>query len=253
MAGRVRILEVDPDLGEELERPSFEAARARCTAELVIPTGGSSWPTAADRPEAAEQLGYLVVRGTVLHRLQLARRSTVDLLGPGDIARPWAGREDIAELVNPSRWQLLEEVELAALDRVFLQEAARWPELSVAIANRIGRRLRSLLLRLAVAQIPQLETRLRVVFWDLADRFGRVRREGVLLPLRLRQDVLAALASATRSAVNRKLAALQRDGILERVPAGWLLHAGPPAELFTLEAGRRAGERVLAAGLDSRM
>ena len=235
MAGRVRILELDPDLGEELARPRFEAARARCTAERVVVTRERSWEIPVERPEAAEQFGYLVLRGTILHRLRLAGRATVDLLGPGDVVRPWGGPEDISELDNPTRWQPLDELELAALDRVFLQEAARWPELSVALANRIGRRNRSLLLRLAVARIPQLETRLRVVLWDLADRFGRVHRDGVLLPLPLRQDVLAALVSASRSAVNRKLASLEREGAIERDPERWWLRAGPPPELFALD------------------
>jgi CRP/FNR family transcriptional regulator, cyclic AMP receptor protein len=242
--GRVRILELDPDLGEELEGERFEAARVRCTAELVSPLTGSPWPPASDRTEAGEHFGFLVVRGTIVHRLRLAGRGTVDIVGPGDVVRPWAAPEDIAELVNPSRWQLLDEVELPALDRVFLQEAARWPALLVALANRIGRRTRSLLLRLAVAQIPQLETRLRVVLWDLADRFGRVRQDGILLPVRLRQDVVAALVSASRSAVSRKLASLQREGVLERVPRGWLLCAGPPPELFALEDGLHEGRRV---------
>jgi CRP/FNR family transcriptional regulator, cyclic AMP receptor protein len=242
--GRVRVLELDPDLGEGLEGQSFEAARVRCTAELVVPSTGSAWPSSSDRAVAGEHFGFLLIRGSILHRLQLAGRGTVDLVGPGDIVRPWAAPEDIAELVNPSRWQLLEEVQLAALDRVFLQEAARWPALSVALANRMGRRTRSLLLRLAVAQIPQLETRLRVVLWDLADRFGRVRQDGVLLPVRLRQDVVAALVSASRSAVSRKLASLQREGVLERVPRGWLLRAGPPPELFALEEGLGDGRRL---------
>jgi CRP/FNR family transcriptional regulator, cyclic AMP receptor protein len=248
--GRVRILELDPDLGEELDCHSFEVARDRCTVELVIPSSGALWPGASDRTDAGEHFGFLVVRGTILHRLRLAGRGTVDLVGPGDIVRPWASREDIAELVNPSRWQVLGEVRLAALDRVFLDEAARWPELSVALANRIGRRARSLLLRLAVAQIPQLETRLRVVLWDLADRFGRVRRDGVLLPVRLREDVVAALVSASRSAVSRKLASLQREGALERVPDGWLLCAGPPPELFALEEGLAEGTRLADAPVD---
>jgi CRP/FNR family transcriptional regulator, cyclic AMP receptor protein len=236
LRGRVRVLDLDPDLGEGLDGRRFEAARARCTAGRAVVTGRTLLKGEAARPAASEQFGYLVLRGTILQRLTLAGRATVDLLGPGDVVRPWGGVEDISELVNPTRWQPLSEVDLAALDRVFLIEAAPWPEISVALANRVGRRVRSLLLRLAVAQIPQLETRLRVVLWDLADRFGHVHRDGVLLALRLRQDVVAALVSASRSAVNRKLASLERHGDIESTSRGWLLRAGPPPELFAPDA-----------------
>jgi hypothetical protein len=85
MAGRVRMLEIDPDLGEELDRSRFDMARPGCTTELVIPAGGTTWLAAADRPEAAEQLGYLVVGRTVLHRVQLAGRGPVPVAG--DVVR----------------------------------------------------------------------------------------------------------------------------------------------------------------------
>jgi CRP/FNR family transcriptional regulator, cyclic AMP receptor protein len=234
--GRVRILELDPGLGGGLDRPSFEAARSRCTAQLMVLGRGSPAPAALDS-EATQQFGFLVVNGVVLQRLQLVARETVDLLGPGDVARPWTALNDVTQRVTPTHWQVLERVKLAALDRVFLEEAAPWPELSAALADRVARPMRSLLLRLAVAQIPQLETRLRVVLWDLADRFGRVGREGVLVPLQLRHDVIAGLVSASRAAVSRKLSTLEREGALGRDGRGWWLYQGPPAELFSLEDG----------------
>lgn len=231
--GRVRILNIDPELGAGLDRSSFELARRRCTAELIVARRGSSWPAAVDAGAQANQIGFLVVQGTVLHRLRLAGRDAVELLGPGDFVRPWPAEDDMAELLNPSRWELLDDVEFAGLDSVFAEQARQWPELSVALSQRLERRLRSLMLRLAVARIRRLETRLRIVLWDLADRVGRVDREGVFVPVRLRQDVLGGLVSATRPAVGRALAELQQQGAVKRDRRGWRLAGDPPAELFS--------------------
>jgi CRP/FNR family transcriptional regulator, cyclic AMP receptor protein len=245
--GRVRVLERDPDLGAGLDRPRFELARARCTAERIVVARRSPWPAVDDPHEEAEQVAFLVLRGTLLHRLRLAGRETVELLGPGDVVRPWSALDDIAELLNPSRWEPLDDVELAALDQVFFEHARPWPELSVALTERMERRMRSSLLRLAVAQIPQLETRLRVVLWDLAGRFGVVDRDGVLLPVRLRHAVLAALVCASRAAVGRALGELQRRDAVRRDRRGWRLREGPPAELFALDRPAAKGRSTSTA------
>jgi CRP/FNR family transcriptional regulator, cyclic AMP receptor protein len=230
--GRVRILECDPDLGSGLDRSNFEVARARCTAELVVARRVAGFAAVGQ----ADELGLLVLRGTLLHRLRLAGRETVELLGAGDVVRPWPAPDDLAELLNPGRWVVLDETELGVLDRVYVEQSRPWPELSAGLAQRVERRLRSLLLRLAVAQIPQLEMRLRLVLWDLADRLGRVDREGVFVPVQLRQDVLAGLVCASRAAVGRALGELQRRGTVTRDRRGWRLGGAPPDELF-------AGER----------
>ena len=206
IVSRIRVLDADPDLGAGIRRDLFEQARRRCTAELSVP--GGEWPPAGV-PANGDVFGFLVLGGAVLQRVRVAGRETVDLFGPGDVVRPWGPIDDFAELLNPSRWQLLDDVELAVLDRQFLEEARPWPEVIAALGGRIARHVCSLLNRLAVAQIPRVETRLRVVLWDLADRFGRVNRDGVLLPLQLRHDVLAGLVSASREAASRAVAGLQ--------------------------------------------
>lgn len=231
--GRIRVLEADPDLGAHIRRDLFERARLSCTVELTIP-GREAWPPPSVE-RATELLGFLVLRGVVLQRTHLAGRETVDIFGPGDVVTPWGPLDDFAELLNPSRWQLIDDVALGVLDRQFLEEATPWPELVTALAERNARHGRSLISRLAVAQIPRVETRLRIVLWDLADRFGRVGREGVLLPLRLRHDVLAGLVSSSREAASRAVGGLQRDGLLVREPRGWLLRGGPPPETFAVE------------------
>jgi CRP-like cAMP-binding protein len=84
---------------------------------------------------------------------------------------------------------------------------------------------------MAIVQQPRVETRLHMLLWHLADRSGTVSADGVTLPLRLTQGVLAALVAARRPTVSAALRALERDGKLTRTPQGWLLRGSPPGGL----------------------
>jgi CRP-like cAMP-binding protein len=83
---------------------------------------------------------------------------------------------------------------------------------------------------LALAQIPSLQERLLLTLWHLADRFGRVRGDGVLLPLPLTHDTLADLAAAQRPSVTTALGRLRTRGLIEPGGQGWLLRGEPPAQ-----------------------
>jgi len=86
--------------------------------------------------------------------------------------------------------------------------------------------------RLAIAQLPNLESRLHLLMWHLADRWGRRELDGVVLPLRLSQGLLAELVAATRSSVNTALRRLTADGVLrQRDDRTWLLIVEPPPAL----------------------
>lgn len=67
-----------------------------------------------------------------------------------------------------------------------------------------------------------------MLFWQLADHWGLVRPDGVLIPIRLTHDTLAALVAARRPTVSAALCELQRDKRITRVgQEGWLLHGQP--------------------------
>jgi CRP/FNR family transcriptional regulator, cyclic AMP receptor protein len=226
---RIRVLEVDQDLGAALDEDAYARARQRCTAQTIALAAGRRWWV--DPADALEHLGFLVLRGVLLYRLRLADRATIDLVGAGDLVRPWPPVDEYAELFTASRWQVLESAELAVLDTRFLREAARWPELLIALTERMSWHARSLELRLAISQMPQLISRLRVMLWHLADRFGRVDRDGVLLPLHLSRQVLAELVGADRESVSRRLRELAEQDAVLPDPRGWRLRGAPPAEL----------------------
>ena len=238
--GRIRLLELDPDLAPTLSGEAVGRASVCVTAKLIGLDRGRR-ECLFDPQEAFDHYGLLVLAGVLLYRLRLAGRETVDLLGPGDLVRPWPALDEYAELFTESRWQALQPVQLAALDRRFLREAAPWPELLIALSERTAGHARSLALRLAISQIPQLASRVQVMLWQLADRFGRVDRDGILVPVRLSHEVIAELVSARRETVSRRLKELAERGLVLPDRRGWRLCGAPPPELLALEQAAPAG------------
>jgi CRP/FNR family cyclic AMP-dependent transcriptional regulator len=230
---RVSVLDVDHGLGAALDRDAYARARHGCTAHTLALSAGQRWSVHPD--DAFGHLGFLVVRGVLLYRLRVAGRETIDLVGGGDLVRPWPPVDEYAELFAASRWQVLESAELAVLDVRFMHEAAAWPELLIALTERMSWHARSLELRLAISQIPRLTSRLQVMLWHLADRFGHVDRHGVLVPLHLSREVLAELVGARREPVSRRLRELAERGLVLPDPRGWRLSGPPPQELLASE------------------
>jgi CRP-like cAMP-binding protein len=64
--------------------------------------------------------------------------------------------------------------------------------------------------------------------WELADRYGTVRKDGVHVPLPMTHQVVSELAAARRPSVSGGLSRLAASGVVERVEDGWLLHGEPP-------------------------
>lgn len=221
-----RLLEIDPDLGQALSPGRFAQARA----ELLC--RGLEWGRGAlpdRRPaDAAAYLGLLIVDGLITRRTSLAGRRCVELLGPGDLLRPWQPDEEHVVAPTFASLSALEPVRLAVLDRHASLRIGRWPEVMASLMERAIRRARVTSDALAVAQVPRVEDRLLILFWHLADRFGRVTPEGVVLPLRLSHEMLAALIGAQRPTVTAALAPLVEHGdVQRRADRTWLLTGSP--------------------------
>jgi CRP-like cAMP-binding protein len=90
-------------------------------------------------------------------------------------------------------------------------------------------RSRRLANTLAIASHPRLDERLRLLLWELADRYGTVHRDGVHLRLPLTHGVLAELGAARRPSVSTALGRLLRTGEVDRRDGMWLLRGEPPA------------------------
>jgi CRP-like cAMP-binding protein len=157
------------------------------------------------------------------------------LLGQGDLLRPWQGEGAQSTLSSTSGWRVLEDARIAVLDRHTAVRFARYPELTGRLVAKSLERSRNLATAMAIAHHSRVDTRLHMLFWHLADRWGRVCPGGVLIPLRLTHALLADLVSARRPSVSTGLSEMVRRGQVERVGRGWLLRGDPPGELLQLQ------------------
>jgi hypothetical protein len=221
--GAVALLEADPDLADSLPPGEREAASRQLVAPaLDLPVG--LWDTSElGRQCGATAFGVLIIDGLMTRTVTLAGRTTGEIVGIGDVLRPWEVEEGVPPVPFEVQWHVLTVSRLAVLDRRLIAAAARWPSLLSEIAHRAVKRSRSLSLQLALGQVPRVDGRLLLLFWRLADRWGRVTPDGIVVPLRLTHETLAALVAARRPSVTSALGRLSHKELLRRTDVGWLL------------------------------
>jgi hypothetical protein len=220
----IRILEADPGLASVLDAVTLQNATLELRAPLLTLPRGEWHP--GSTPFEPGYLGILVVDGLIARYLQVTGARCAELLGKGDLLRPW--QEDAASFVR-SRWRVLEPTKVAPLSTGFATRLSRYPALIDALLARSMRRSRSLAVLSAIDNVVGLEERLRLLFWHLAERWGSVERDGVVIPLRLTHEVLADLVGSRRPSVTTALARLvERGAIAEHPGGGWRLIGAPP-------------------------
>jgi CRP-like cAMP-binding protein len=240
----VSILDVDPDLATDLAQQEFDDAR-RLAIATVVELEPPTWDTRAVREDAHEGwLGLLMVEGLLIRRVKVGKRAACEMFGPGDLIRPWDTDGEYDPLPINVDWIVLEPTRLAVLDRQFVLRIARWPSINSRIVSRVAQRARYLALTQAVTHLPRAHPRLLILFWLLAERWGKVGPDGVRVSLPLTHDVLAMLIGAQRPTVTIALQRLARAGLLQRERTNrWLLtnHAierlGHPDSLALIDPG----------------
>jgi CRP-like cAMP-binding protein len=97
------------------------------------------------------------------------------------------------------------------------------------LLQRTLRRTRSQSVLLALTQARRADVRLRTLFAHLADRWGRVTPDGIVIPLRLTHSVIAQLTGLRRPSVSISLAELEREGEIARISKDtWLIALPDP-------------------------
>jgi CRP/FNR family transcriptional regulator, cyclic AMP receptor protein len=222
------VLVEDPELAEAVPVERRDQAIDDCTApEIFLPSGRWSRGTTT---MALDSIGYLVLEGLMLRRVAIDGRYAVELLGECDVLRPWQG-EDAQTLTLDADWSVVEPGRLALLDGRFTRQLARYPELAGRLFERAVRRSRRLVVNMAIIHQARVDDRLHLLFWHFAGRWGRVRSDGVLLPLRLTHSVMADLVAARRPTVTSALSDLTRRGLVQSRDEGWLLLGEPPGDI----------------------
>ncbi len=194
----------------------------------------------------ADGIGLLVLEGLLIRRVGISGSFGAELLGEGDLLRPWQGEDAEPTLPHTTGWKVLQPVRVAVLDRAVAHRFARYPELTGRLVARGLERSRNLAMNMAIVHQPRIHVRVHMLLWHLASRWGYVRPEGTILPIRLTHSVLADLVTARRPTVTTSLAQLAEEGIVQALDTGWLLIGDPPGELLALQDVSR--DRAVAAG-----
>ncbi|MBV8429639.1 MAG: Crp/Fnr family transcriptional regulator [Solirubrobacterales bacterium] len=223
-SSRVRLLEVDPDLGRFL---SFdELAEAR---QLAVPAVGFGSEEVGLSHTLSQHGAFagLLLDGMVLDQLRVGDQVGMRLLGPGDLVS--VNDTGPSTLVLQTSARAVAGTHMALLGLEMLAGARRWPGLVRGLHLRSVEQAERLAAQLVVCQLPRVDQRLLALMWLLAESWGRVTPSGTTLPLKLTHDTLGALIGARRPTVTLALRDLSERGGVVRQDGGWLLLEPPPA------------------------
>lgn len=226
----VLVLREDPGLAEGITAREVPAAVRASTADVRwLARGG--WRPHVDRGGDRGHLGLLVLDGLLLRRVRVHGAPCAELLGPGDLLRPWSTEvEALSSIPVRASFWVLADARMAVLDRGFAERVARWPEVIDSLVERITDRTRRLTYSLATQRSKRVDQRLWLALWQIADRWGTVRAHGVEIQLPgLSHRVLGSLIAARRPSVTTAIGGLVERGLLERLDDGGLLLCGEPS------------------------
>jgi CRP/FNR family cyclic AMP-dependent transcriptional regulator len=231
--GRIRVLEVDEELGTAVPGPQRGSATRAALFDVLTLEPGPSDPGARGLPAA----GFLVLGGCITREVSvLGQEMAVDFFGHGDLVRP-AEEQPLLSVASDASWVVLERTRLAVLDAEFLVSVQPWPQIVAGLLRRQERRADWLAHVLAVSHLPRVQLRVLVLFWLFADRWGRRRGNEVAVPIPLTHVNIARLIGARRPTVTSAIHQLIQAGRIASDGNGhWVLHGQPPETIRSLPA-----------------
>jgi CRP/FNR family cyclic AMP-dependent transcriptional regulator len=206
----------------------IEAARAQLVARVKTLQPGR-WEVPHDQ---TGRLGFLMLDGLLARDVVLVGTTCTELLGDGDVIQPWLPSTEEGLVRYHVLWHVLAPTRLAILDDSVARTLAEWPQVMSTLLERAIRRTLRMSVHQALLQLSPVETRLLVLFWHLAERWGRVTPDGISLRLRLSHELLGQLVGCRRPSVTTALHRVHDSGLVARRADGtWLLRGSPPDEL----------------------
>ena len=213
-----------------LDEPRLASARRECIAQAIEVPSGPWSPMEAPAPLRAG-IGLLMLDGLLVRQVGVGGRFGAELLGSGDLIRPWQLDDKAKTLPRTGRWRALVPCRMAVLDKDFTVRLTRYPEVTSCLFSRAMRRASHIAVQIAIVHQPRIDVRLRMLFWELADRWGTVHSDGVHVPLQLTHAMLADLVAARRPTVTKALGELADAGAVVWGSGHWVLSGEPPLEL----------------------
>ncbi len=219
--GTVRLLREDPELLRHAEPRIAAAVAARSVVpSFTLDTG--PWKSPEVNGGVAD-FGFIVLEGLLLRKVVCRDRSAAEVLGRGDVLRPWQ-QDEAVSISTESSWRALQPTRLASLTSEFLALAAGCAGVLAELQARTIRRAHTLAVCLALAREPRLEVRLLAVLETLAHRLGTQEGGDAVVPLPLSQETLGELACASRARTSAALRRLSDRGLLvRRADRTWLI------------------------------
>ena len=226
------LLDLDDDLGQELEVRMRFSARQHTTARLLDADTGEceleAWFEAVGGGP-----GLLITDGLMAVETSVAGRTVTELLGRTDLLQPPEENDD--DMIGGcATWRALSPTRLAILDADFLDRVRSWPPITHSLYRRVERRASDLSRLRAISCQPKLEVRLVLLLWHLASRWGRVEPAGIRLALPLTHRLMGQLVAAERPSISHALARLSQAGIVTGNAGDWHLHGSAYAHLEAL-------------------
>jgi CRP-like cAMP-binding protein len=221
-ASHCYLLDVDLDLAQEFDIRMRMVVRQVATVVVFEIPVGEHLP--ADWLEAdMGGLGLLLLDGLIAVEVRVGDRTATELMGAGDLLQPPAlDAEDLLEHLDG--WHVLVPARVAVLDAGFAERVRPWPQITLALLRRVGKRACDLDVQRAIACQPRLEVRLALMLWHLAARWGRVELGGIRLSLPLTHRLLGQLVGAERPSVSHALARLAEAELVTGRGDEWHLH-----------------------------
>ena len=235
--GSVQILKSDPELGLRVPATQISEARKQLVARVRTLDPGR-WEVPRD---TTSRLGFLMLDGLLARDVVLVGHTCTELLGEGDVIQPWIPSTDDGLVRYRVLWHVLAPSRLAVLDETFARTLAEWPQVMSMLLERAIRRTLRMSVHQALLQLSPVETRLVVLFWHLAERWGRVTPNGISVKLRMSHELLGQLVGCRRASVTTALHRVNDSGLVTRNHDGtWLLRGSPPDELAEISWQRSA-------------
>jgi CRP/FNR family cyclic AMP-dependent transcriptional regulator len=169
---------------------------------------------------------FIVADGVVLKQTRYAGRNSLELLGPGDVLAPPLTASRQLESRATSSYQAHGPTALAVIEDRFRTAARRWPQLSDVLHDRLARQTHRASMHLAILHIARADGRVLALFSDLAERFGHVTSDGIVIDVDLTHDLIGQLIGSRRPTVSVALEELSKTGTLTRTSDNlWVLNA----------------------------
>jgi CRP/FNR family cyclic AMP-dependent transcriptional regulator len=109
----VSVLDIDAGLAELVPRERREQA-CQATAAATVHVSSGTWMDAHNAERARGGYGLLVLDGLLVRRVAIEGRYGAELLGPGDLLRPW--QRDVNVLSAEWAWGARTPARPAQLD-----------------------------------------------------------------------------------------------------------------------------------------